>query len=48
MRLFFRVSSTLVLAFGTVFVALCQSATSAKRHTKPRFLFRSGRQGAVA
>jgi beta-glucosidase len=28
-RLFFRVSSTLVLACGTVFVALCQSATSA-------------------
>ena len=29
MRLFFLVSSTLVLAWGTVFVALCQSATSA-------------------
>ena len=28
MRLFCRVSSTLVLACGTVFVALCQSATS--------------------
>jgi len=28
-RLFFLVSSTLVLAWGTVFVALCQSATSA-------------------
>ena len=47
MRLFFRVSSTLVLACGTVLVAPCQSATSAACLASLLVRFRQARSRGV-